>query len=138
MSKYFFTDSEGVKREISINFYTLFNVFSVTHYDLLNPDAKIDDVMLSDKLLNEPMTLLKVVYALCAKDETQEEFYAKITPESFIEVENAFWNSYADFFVRFGAEWVAIAIRDRLKKRIERVKKAEATPLDSQNETSSN
>ena len=59
MSAYSFTDTLGVEREISINFYTIFKVYSATGYDLLNPDKDQGDGTLSTKLLEEPLTVLK-------------------------------------------------------------------------------
>ena len=139
MSNYFFTDTDNVKREISICFSTIFKIFEATGYDLLNPDrTDANGVTLSDKILTEPRVLLKIVYSFCANNETEEEFYAKLSPESYVEMENAFWNSYADFFVRLGREWFAIAIRQSLQARKEGDEAAKKALLDSEKENSSN
>ena len=112
-----FKDSRGVAHDVIINFASIFRVASVTGFDLLNPGSEQDGVILSDRLLSDPNTLIKVVHALCASDEKEEDFYAAIDGKAYAEAENAFWGEYSDFFAQAGRDWLVVAISKSLETK---------------------
>lgn len=134
MANKFFTDANGIKREINITFATIFRVAEKTGYDLLNPGEIQNGAVLSEKLLNDPKTVVEVLAAIC-EIEDKDAFYSALDGKAYAEAEDAFWNAYSDFFAQAGRDWLVVAIQRSLETRAQAEETAYQTLLGLQNPT---
>lgn len=118
MSAYSFTDSNGVKYDISVTFRTIFQVAERTGYDILNPHSQENGLTLEERLVTQPTVVVKIVAALCGVDDL-DAFYEAIDGKAYKGLEKAFWDAYLNFFVQSGRGYAATALQIDLKAKSE-------------------